>query len=158
MNPDTGTPDVNSICGILVTLHVADEQVLYLMLATDGTIHRMGTGSESNVERDLFIGKSSMTAFEQLRKQMTPNLLQWLGQYSDPYLKGKRCRLTIGLRLSDGRELASQWQYGTQSQGPPDEICQFVTAAIDVTNSWYEQQKELVSRRKNQKRKGDSVD
>lgn len=147
MNPHTAVPDVNSISGILVTMHVAGEQVLYLMLSADGTIHRMGTGSESNTERDLFIGRSSKRAFEQLRKQVTPDLLRWLGQCSDPHLQGKRCRLTIGLRRSDGTELASQWEYGTQSQGPPEEIGQFVLAGIDATSSWYEEQKELASRK-----------
>jgi hypothetical protein len=147
MNPHTGVPDVSPICGILVTLHVAGEQVLYLMLSADGTIHRMGTGSESNTERDLFVGRSSRATFERLRKQVTPEPLQWLGQFSDPHLRGKQCRLTIGLGWSDGTELASQWEYGTQSQGPPDEIGQFVLAGIDATDSWYEQQKELASRK-----------
>jgi hypothetical protein len=40
----------------MVTLHVADEQALVIMLAADGAINRMGTGSVSNTERDLFIG------------------------------------------------------------------------------------------------------
>jgi len=108
------------VVAVFVDLRVGEEQVLYLMAAEDGTTHRMGTGSESNAERDLFVG--SGTAFPHLKSQIAANLLQWLGDYSDPSPKGKLCRLTIGFRLTGGGEVASRWEYGTQSQSPAPEV------------------------------------
>ncbi len=116
------------------------------MLAADGTIHRMGTGSESNTERDLFIGKVSERLFDELRQLITPELLQWLGQFADPQPQGRRCQLTIGFRQHDKVELTSHWEYGTDSQGPPEEVGDFVRAALATTSPWYEEQKQLGSR------------
>jgi hypothetical protein len=136
---------IGPFTGILVTLHVADNQALYVMLDAYGTIHRMGNGAESNTELDLFIGSSTGEEFESLRSEVTPHLLQWLGSYKDPHLQGSLCRLTVGLRQDDGKELSSQWEYGTNSQGPPPEICEFVRSAVNITNPWYEQKKNGVS-------------
>lgn len=133
------------VVAVFVDLRVGEEQVLYLMAAEDGTTHRMGTGSESNAERDLFVG--SGTAFPHLKSQIAANLLQWLGDYSDPSPKGKLCRLTIGFRLTGGGEVASRWEYGTQSQSPAPEVCDFVLAAIQATDPWYEQQKAMAGSR-----------
>jgi hypothetical protein len=134
------SPNPTSIVGILVTLHVGESQALYIMLSADGAIHRMGSGAESGSEKDLFIGKASGDLFSGLRRCLTPALLQWLGEFSDPHPQGKACRLTIGFRQDDGTVLTSQWQYGTGSQGPPPEVCDFVRAALYATQPWYEEQ------------------
>jgi hypothetical protein len=44
--------------GVMVTLLAGGEQSLFIMLGSDGSISRMGTGSVDNAERDLFIGKT----------------------------------------------------------------------------------------------------
>jgi hypothetical protein len=134
------------ITGILVALYVADTQALYVMLGADGTIHRMGNGTEWNAEQDLFIGTSPGRHFEQLHRLVPPHFLRWLGRYADPHPQGKRSRCTISLRLDDGEELCSQWEYGTKSQGPPEEIAEFVRAAVAITDHWYEQQLQLARR------------
>jgi hypothetical protein len=102
---------------IMVTLHVADEQALFIMLAADGAINRMGTGSVRNTERDLFIGLTSTELFETLRPRVGADLLRWIGQNADPSPRGKLCRLSIGFQHADGTEAMSHWQYGAESQG-----------------------------------------
>jgi hypothetical protein len=136
----------NTINGILVTLEVAGEQTLYVMLGVDGTIHRMGSGSEHNLDLDLFIGKSWIDEFQRLSKLTTSVFPQWAGGRVDPQLQGKRCRLTIRLRLDGGGEVFSGWEYGTNSQGPPPEVCEFVRATVDITNEWVEEQKRRIVR------------
>ncbi|MBV9122099.1 MAG: hypothetical protein JO112_01905 [Planctomycetes bacterium] len=138
----------NDTLNIFLTLYVAEAQVLYVTLSADGTIHRMGTGSEYNEEFDLFIGRSTRNMFDCLSSQVTPGLLQWVGEYTDQHLKGKHCRLTIGIRQANGKEMISRWEYGTLSQSPPPEICEFVLAAIKVTDPWYELQKQHANPRK----------
>ena len=137
---------LDTIAGIFVTMQVDRVQVLYVALFADGTLWRMGTGSESNNEWGLFVGKSSPDLFELLRDQITPDLLRLVGVHADPFPKGKPCELTIGFRLGDGEEMLSQWEYGSLSQGPSLEIRHFVTTVIETTNVWYEQQKRLKCR------------
>jgi hypothetical protein len=56
------------------------------------------------------------------------------------------CELTVGFKKAGGEELMTAWQYGSESQGPPPEICNFVIAAVEATTPWYEQQKAMVRR------------
>ncbi len=137
----------DEIRGVMVKLLVGDEQSLFVMLGSDGSISRVGTGSVENVERDMFIGKASPEVFQGLRAKVTPELLGWCGrQLSDPHPQGKLCELTVGFQQAGGQELLTGWRYGSQSQGPPSEVCQFVTAAVEATNPWYEQQKAMARR------------
>jgi hypothetical protein len=139
--------DRNTIQGILVTLDIGGEPSLFIMLASDGTINRMGTGMVDNAERDLFIGKVGPGLFEQLRARVTPELLGWCGQrLADPQPQGAVCDLSIGFQQADGQERVTGWRYGSQSQGPPPEVCQFVRDAVEATDSWFEQQKAMVRR------------
>ncbi len=135
-----------TIKGIMVTLHIAEQQALFVMLAVDGTINRMGTGSVSNTERDLFIGRTTPDLFEGLRQRVGAELLRWIGQYGDPSPRGKLCRLTVGFQHADGSEAMSHWQYGAESQGPPPVVGDFVIAAVRTTEAWFQQQKQMAKK------------
>jgi hypothetical protein len=137
----------NDIHGILVTLFIAGEQSLFIMLGSDGAINRMGNGSVDNIERDMFIGKIGPELFQQLRDIVSAELLAWCGrQLADPSPQGKTCELTVGFRRANGEELMTKWRYGSESQGPPPEVCQFVVAAVEATSSWFEHQKAMARR------------
>ena len=83
------------IHGITVTLTIAGEQTLFILLDAGGGINRMGTGSESNTEEDMFIGQTDPSLFRHLSDQVTPGLLRWCGQMrADPKPVGKLCELT----------------------------------------------------------------
>ena len=135
---------IENITGMLVALHVANRQTLFVMLGVDGLVNRLGTGAEDNVENDMFIGKASLDTFNTLRSRINPDIFQWIGEHADPAPVGKICRLAVGFQLKDGRELMSEWQYGSQSLGPPPEVRDFVIAAVEITDPWYEQQKLMV--------------
>ena len=55
-----GTVDSGEIAAILVTLRVNEEESLFVLVAADGSINRLGTGSVNNTDRDLFIGKTTV--------------------------------------------------------------------------------------------------
>jgi hypothetical protein len=132
------------IHGILVTVLIGGEQSLFIMLSSDGSINRMGTGAVDNAERDMFIGKIGPELFQHLRAKVTQELLGWCGQrLADPQPQGKICELTVGFQRADGEELMTKWQYGSESQGPPPEVCQFVVAVVEATAPWFEQQKAM---------------
>ena len=139
------------ITGILVTLDIADRQALFIMLASDGAINRMGSGSVTinrmgsasvnKTDRIMFIGCTSLELFEGLRQRVGADLLRWIGEYADPSPRGELCRLTVGFQHDDGSESMSRWQYGAESQGPAPEVRGFVRAALESTDPWFQKQK-----------------
>ena len=134
------------VSGIFITIHIDDEQVLFILLDASGTVNRLGTGAEDNVEKQLFIEQSSSEMFEALKSGILPETAQWDGGYSASEPKGKPCRLTVGFMNGDGRESACMFEYGSESQGPPPELCDLVMAAVEITNPWYEEQKQNASK------------
>ena len=138
---------LESIDGIMVNLLVGGEQALFLMLGSDGSATRAGTGSVDNTHRDMFISRETPHMFEKLRARITAELLEWCGsERSAPNPKGRLCELTVGFRLSDGSEQASVWRYGSESQGPPPEVAEWVAAAVEVTDSWFARQQSMTQR------------
>lgn len=131
---------------LLINLYVGGAQILYIMAAADGSTHRLGTGAAPNTNNDLFIGTAEAAVFQRIAS-LSNSVKNWLGEFADPRPSGSACRLMIGLQLSSGEELRSSWQYGTNSQEPPPEICQFVVGAIEATGAWFEEQKSLVASR-----------
>lgn len=138
------TDNPADINGFFTSLFVGEEQVLFIGLFSDGTINRMGTGSLENLEKDMFIGKTSPDVFDALKKMISSNLLRWFNtQHSDPSAKGLPCKLTLGFKQRDGKELISIWQYGSESMTPPPEVNEFLLKSIEITNPWYEEQKRV---------------
>src|SRR5262245_58381190 len=132
---------------LLVSINVAGKQVLYICLGADGSISRMGDGSEGNRRTTLCAGKCSSSLFQQLNPHID-QLYEWIGVYTAPCLEGKLCELTIGMRRDDGAELFSDWKYGTRSQGPPPAIRDCVVMMLNLTDSWYERQSVLADETK----------
>ena len=134
-----------AISGVLLMLEVGGRQNLLIRLGEDGGIHRLGSGSVERIERDRFIGTTTPEAFEKLRAKITPRLLHWCGQSrSHPVPRGEACELVIAFKQADGHEVMMAWQFGSLSKWPPPEVCEFMAAAIEATDPWYEEQKKLV--------------
>ena len=112
----------DDVSGIMITLDAAEKQSLFILLAQDGTINRLGTGAEDNTDNAMFIGMSDGTAFAQVCALAGPVIDKWIGGYGLPDPEGKPCKLVVGFQTSDGRELLSHWEYGSESQGPPPEV------------------------------------
>jgi len=128
------------VFGIMVRLLVDGETSLFIMLGDEGSITRKGTGAVDSRDGELFIGRTDPAIFQQLRQQIGPELLGWLGQRrQDPQPRGKICELTVMLKYANGEESATAWRYGAESQGPPPGVCQFVIAAVNATNPWFEE-------------------
>jgi hypothetical protein len=136
-------PPQKTITDIMVVLKVEDEQALFIVLAADGSINRLGTGSVTNNEHDLFIGRTSADVFTRLHQRVTPELLRWIGQYADPSPQGKICTLTVGFKHDDNSEAMSYWRYGAESRGPAPAVRDFVIAAVNATTPWFEEQKKM---------------
>ncbi len=140
--------ETQPITGMLVMLEVGGRQALLIRLGGDGSIHRLGSGSLDRIERDRFIGTTTPEPFRDLSAKITPQLLQWCGQSrSHPAPRGEACELVVAFKQADGEEQMMAWQYGSLSKWPPPEICEFVAAAVEATEPWYEDQKKVLGQR-----------
>lgn len=139
----TPSSSVEGVSGIMVTLEVAGNQSLFILLARDGSINRLGTGTEDNIDKDMFIGMSDGAAFRQVRALAGPVIDNWIGGYGAPDPVGKLCKLLVGFQTIDGKDLMSHWEYGSESQGPPPEIVSIVMKAVEATDSWWQEQKAI---------------
>lgn len=126
---------------VTITLKVEDKTALFILLAKDGTVNRLGTGSENNTENDLYIAVDTSGLFEKLMRRITPELIELRGEYRSHEVKGKTCQLVVGFGFADETQDGSIWIYGTQSAGPPPEITNFVISAVELTEPWFEEQK-----------------
>jgi hypothetical protein len=137
------TPD--SINAILVKLDVADRQALFVLLAEDGLVNRLGTGAVNNSENDLFMGRTNDPLFAQLRAQIRPEWMEHFGSYDVPSKAGTTCTLSVLFKAAEGNEGGVRFVYGSESQGPPGDIRQFVMEAVRLTDPWYEKQKQMAA-------------
>jgi hypothetical protein len=138
---------IEEVVGIWVGLHVGGQQALFALVLSDGSVNRMGSGLVNASDREMFIGKASPELFQQLRSKITPGVIHFLGQrLAAPNPIGKHCELTVGLKYADGREAASAWRYGSESQGPHPEVVDFVKETLQITEPWFQRQTAMVAR------------
>lgn len=141
----------DSIQAIMVELDVDGSQSLFIVLANDGLVNRLGTGEVDNKERVLCIGRTRDPLFVQLREKVQPEWIEHQVAYDIPEKTGRTCTLMVLFKYVGGREAGVKFRYGSESQGPPADICQFVAAAIRLTDPWYEIAKRQGSEQKEAK-------
>lgn len=132
----------------LVTLKINGDTALFILLAEDGTVNRMGNGSLAS-DHDMYIGRQPEPLFARFIGRITPQLLEHQGAYELPNRAGAHCELTLllGSRGSN-RSAGFKYIYGSESQGPPPEIADLIRYAVELTKPWYEQQKRSANARK----------
>ncbi len=132
---------IDAIKAITVTLEVAAQPSLFVLLAADGTINRLGSGAVRNRDRDLCIGTVNDPLFERLLEHVRPEWLTHAAELALPNRVGEDCDLTIDLVGATGEKATLRLVYGSKSEGPPGDIAQFVVKAIELTDPWHKQQK-----------------
>jgi hypothetical protein len=134
----------NKITNVLISLEVDNKQSLFILLASDGTVNRLGNGTVNNEDNDMYIGISNEKLFEKLMKRIPDDLFEYQGVYDIPDKKGKNCKLTL---LFGGKEdneaIGFKFLYGSESQGPPSEISEIVINAVNITEPWYLKHKKI---------------
>jgi hypothetical protein len=134
---------VADIEALMITLHINGQQALFLLLARDGTVNRSGSGTLSNVDADLYIGRVTPTLLNSALAPLTDDMLAFMGGYDIADKSGAECRLSIGLQFKDSSTNGFGFTYGAESQGPPTDIAQFVKHVVGVSEPWYQGQRRL---------------
>ena len=130
----------SQVVAFSIDLDVAEKPVLFVMLGEDGSINRMGRGTAETADGELFIGKTDPAIFHSVRSHLTKGMLKSLGQgYQMPATRGASCKLTITFKFKDGSSGGMAFLYGSESDGPPQDVAEFVTTAVAQTDPWYEE-------------------
>jgi hypothetical protein len=131
---------------IMLKLDADNDPLLFILLASDGSINRIGSGALKDKNRDMFIGKSDPAIFARVLPYLTEEILWGLGKvFSHKSIQGMPCKLTIMLRFNDGTSGGSEYHYGSESESPPRDVVYLVTAAVRETEGWYQEQLRMVS-------------
>jgi hypothetical protein len=130
----------NEIQRLQIVLQADERLLLHIVLASDGTVQRLGSGRLDNDEFALVSGVTDKTIFDEVLQSLPDEFLESEGSYSDPNLRGQRLGLNITLMVN-GSEHGFQMVYGSESEGPPDDVVAFVVAAKNLTESWYQRLK-----------------
>ena len=137
-NVDT-RPNVGDIDALALKLEVDNKQSLFLMLAADGTVNRMGSGTMEDVNGGLFIGKIDPDIFEAVRAHVTQPMLAYLGQtFQNQSSPGTRYNLSVTFRFKDGTSNGLGFFCGSGSEGPPEDVATLMQEAVRRTDPWYE--------------------
>jgi len=141
----------DEVVAIMVVLLVDDRQALFALLDSQGSINRMGSGLIDGgldlLDRDMFVGVVNEDLFQQLRGKISPAVNAFLGhQLNEANPMGKLCELKVAVKYANGRDAASVWRYGSESEKPHPGIVTFVQETIQITEPWFQEQKAMVTR------------
>ncbi len=126
-----------TVDAIVVDLEVESERALFILLHRDGSINRTGTGSFPIQDHDMYIGLTKGELFAQLLVEVDDGWFSHQGTYDIPDKVGKECLLSILMWHSDGAVSGFKFRYGSESEGPPGDICEFVSKAVRITDPWF---------------------
>jgi hypothetical protein len=141
---------VQDIQAVAIKLEAASERVLFILLAHDGTVNRMGSGSLPVTDGDLYIGLAQPPLLDSALEALSDEMLRYTGSYDISEKSGDPCRLEILLWFADESHDGFEFFYGSESEGPPPDIAGFVRNAAMVTQEWYEGQQRMVADPRNQ--------
>ena len=146
-NHSTSATKVADVHTMGVSLYTNAERSLFLLLSADGSINRQGSGTLKNKNPDLFIGITNPAIFESVRSHLTEAMLQRLlghtFQLQNP--RGAPCKLEVRFFFKYGTSAGSfTFLDGADSEGPPSDVVELLTAAVRETESWYQAQLRMV--------------
>jgi len=123
---------------IHISLVVNEEQVLALRVSKNGALNRMGDGSDDPKMRLMFMKRIEEPLFDRLMEVLSVDLLSMVGRYTFPDPKGDLTQLLITLEGDNEAETGFEFVYGSDSEGPPEEIIDFVEYAVELSDPYWE--------------------
>jgi len=85
--------------------------------------------------------------FRELLPYVDESWLDRPGDYTARQRRGQDCSLTM-VFLTGSEQAEIRYFFGSESEGLPRDIRDFVYAAIDVTQAWYEEQQQVAGKAK----------
>ncbi|MEL6654022.1 MAG: hypothetical protein AAFQ87_24780 [Bacteroidota bacterium] len=130
---------------VFAKLEVKGETELMVMLAQGGAVNRVGGMDDDH--NPFCIGTSDEGLFTAFMEQLPAELAEMSGRYTFPDPQGDLCLLSLSLS-GPTLDTGFEFTYGSDSQGPPEEIVALVELLLDLTDPWYDEQRQRKKRNK----------
>lgn len=85
--------------------------------------------------------------------KLNDDMLDYMSRYDVPEQRGIPRKLSIGFSFTNEDDNGFGFRYGSESEGPPHEIVEFVNVAVQLTNPWFQQQRKMVGKADSNDRK-----
>ena len=143
-NADTRESLKDFVDAVIISREVDDGMSIFVMLAKDGSINRIGSGYMDCNEKDMYIGMTKDKLFEKFMEGCPEMFISAPGEaYAPPgEMKGKQVQVTLMFKCGD-QESGLIFVYGSESGGIPDDLSQVVDHAKEVTEPWYQGQRKM---------------
>jgi hypothetical protein len=130
--------------GTTIDVDISNQNCLAIVLAKDGAISRKGTAAPDSADKDFFAGFTKDPVFDSLINKLSNELVEYSNTTSPSCDTTKP---TCTARISFGNhQLAKSFEYcvnGTFNDLPAP-IKNYITAAIRLTEPWYQNQRKLL--------------
>ena len=121
---------------VLISLEIGKDMALFILLGSDGTVNRMGTGAKDNFEKAMFVGRSGDGLFAKFMALVDEGMLRHGGKYTLPNPQGQLCTLKLLFQIPKswrGQDsIGFEFVYGADSEGPPAQVSDLVIAAVET--------------------------
>jgi hypothetical protein len=140
----TGSHDPQAsplLYAFLIELHVNGIPALVLGLSSDGAINRLGSGTWSSIGNTIehaIIAQTDEPFFRRATELFDPSWLNWEGVHTRSQQRGPPCTLRLSFFCRGLAPIVLELHYGAKSLGPPPEIRRFFKGAVELTQSWYD--------------------
>ncbi|MFN8310681.1 MAG: hypothetical protein U0T73_12030 [Chitinophagales bacterium] len=121
---------------VLVTLDIAGENALFIVMARNGELIRKGDGSAGNA-LPLLKTVSRQGHFDAFMSTFAENVFAYSGVFDKSPYHGRQCTLLIVFNGPNDAEAGFKCMYGEDSEGPPLELSEMVINAVKLTETWY---------------------
>jgi hypothetical protein len=141
---ETISKEAQNFLGTTVDVDISNENRLSISLAKNGAISRKGTDALDSADKDFFAGITKDPVFDSLMNKLSNQLVD----YTTTTLPScDTTRPTCKARISFGNhQSAKSFEYcvnGTFNDLPAP-IKNYITAAIRLTEPWYQNQRKLL--------------
>jgi hypothetical protein len=113
------------------------DPVLFILLARDGSINRMGDGTPSSAGDTLYIGVVNEPWFDQLMEVVPVELFRYIGRLELEDREGIDSTLSVIFQHKDGRVLPFEVLFGSESGGVPLELQTILRRALELSDAWW---------------------
>ena len=132
------------LVGVMIELFIDDVPALFVALSSDGTVNRAGNGNASSGEKDVYIARTDGSLFREMAGLVDSSWLGLAGVYEIPGHVGPHHQLKLSFLCADRPPIGLGFAYRLDTS-PPPEFATFVQRAIEVTQPWYDNQRQLVA-------------
>ena len=141
-----GSVDKAEVHAVIISKEVKDEQKLYILLGSDGTISRRGSASALYEDPDFYRG-TSKRLFRQFMMLVPEYIFDYAGSYDIEDKRGDSCTLKLLFKVKNPKRIVGfEYFYGSDSEEPPDEVAELVRNAVEITDGWYSSQRQAQGR------------